>query len=150
MEQPQYNMLVREKVEVEFSQIYKTVGLGTTIWSPLASGVLSGKYNDGKEGETRLKREELSRLSEKLLVKETLEKVKKLSALAKDLGMTMPQLGVGWCLKNENVSSVILGASKTSQLKENLKASAKKNILTPAVMEIIEKILENKPKHPTF
>ena len=150
MEQPQYNMLVREKVEVEFSQIYKTVGLGTTIWSPLASGVLSGKYNDGKEGETRLKREELSRLSEKLLVKETLEKVKKLSALAKDLGMTMPQLGVGWCLKNENVSSVILGASKTSQLEENLKASAKKNILTPAVMEIIEKILENKPKHPTF
>src|SRR5690606_6039145 len=99
-------MLVREKVEAEFNQIYKTVGLGTTIWSPLASGVLSGKYNNGKEGETRLKRAELARLSDKLLVKETLEKVKKLSALAKDVEMTMPQLGVSWCLKNENVSTV--------------------------------------------
>lgn len=150
MEQPQYNMLVREKVEVEFSQIYKTVGLGTTIWSPLASGVLSGKYNKGKEGETRLKRKELSWLSEKLLVEETLEKVNKLSALAKDLGMTMPQLGVSWCLKNENVSTVILGASKTGQLEENLKAADKKNLLTDDVMEIIEKILENKPTHPAF
>lgn len=150
MEQPQYNMLVREKVEVEFSQIYKTVGLGTTIWSPLASGVLSGKYNDGKEGKTRLKRAELTWLSEKLLVEETLDKVKKLSALARDLGMTMPQLGVSWCLKNENVSTVILGASKTSQLEENLKAADKKNLLTNDIMEIIEKILENKPKHPAF
>src|SRR5690606_803569 len=123
MEQPQYNMLVRDKVEAEYSQIYKTVGLGTTIWSPLVSGVLTGKYNDGKEGETRLKRAELSSLSDKLLVKETLEKVKKLTVLAKELGMTMPQLGVSWCLKNENVSTVILGASKTSQLEENLIAA---------------------------
>lgn len=150
MEQPQYNMLVREKVEAEFNQIYKTVGLGTTIWSPLASGVLSGKYNDGKEGETRLKRAELARLSDKLLVKETLEKVKKLSALAKDVEMTMPQLGVSWCLKNENVSTVILGASKTSQLKENLQAAGKKDLITPEVMEKIEKILQNKPKHSAF
>jgi len=143
-------MLVREKVEAEFNQIYKTVGLGTTIWSPLASGVLSGKYNNGKEGETRLKRAELARLSDKLLVKETLEKVKKLSALAKDVEMTMPQLGVSWCLKNENVSTVILGASKTSQLKENLQAAGKKDLITPEVMEKIEKILQNKPKHPAF
>ncbi|NEN24797.1 aldo/keto reductase [Cryomorpha ignava] len=150
MEQPQYNMLVREKVEVEFSQIYKTVGLGTTIWSPLASGVLSGKYNDGKEGETRLKRAELSSLSDKLLVKETLEKVKKLSAFAKELGMTMPQLGVSWCLKNENVSTVILGASKTSQLEENLKATDKKDLLTEEAMGKIDKILGNKPKQPAF
>lgn len=150
MEQPQYNMLVREKVEVEFSQIYKTVGLGTTIWSPLASGVLTGKYNDGKEGETRLKRAELTWLSDKLLVKETLDKVKKLSALAKDLGMTMPQLGVSWCLKNQDVSTVILGASKTSQLEENLKAAEKKDLLTNEVMGIIDKILENKPHHPAF
>ncbi len=150
MEQPQYNMLVREKVEVEYSQIYKTVGLGTTIWSPLASGVLTGKYTDGKAGDTRLKRAELSSISDKLLVKETLDKVKKLAAFADELGMSMPQLGVAWCLKNENVSSVILGASKTSQLEENLKAADKTGLLTDEAMGKIEKILANKPKQPAF
>ncbi|MGB6038193.1 MAG: aldo/keto reductase [Cryomorphaceae bacterium] len=150
MEQPQYNMLVREKVEVEFSQIYKTVGLGTTIWSPLASGVLTGKYNSGKEGETRLKRAELSWLNEKLLIEETLKKVSELTALAGDLGMAMPHLALAWCLKNENVSTVILGASQTSQLEENLKAAEVKSKLTPEVMEKIESILENKPQHPQF
>ncbi|HKK38708.1 MAG TPA: aldo/keto reductase [Cryomorphaceae bacterium] len=150
MEQPQYNMMVREKVEVEFSQIYKTVGLGTTVWSPLASGVLTGKYNDGSEGESRLKRAELSWLNEKLLIEETLNKVKKLTALSGDLGIAMPQLALAWCLKNENVSTVILGASKTSQLKENLKATEVKAKLTPDVMEKIESILDNKPKHPQF
>ncbi len=150
MEQPQYNMLVREKVEVEFSQIYKTVGLGTTVWSPLASGVLTGKYNSGKEGETRLKRAELSWLNEKLLIEETLKKVSELSALAGDLGMAMPHLALAWCLKNENVSTVILGASKTSQLEENLKAVEVKSKLTPEVMEKIESILDNKPQHPQF
>lgn len=150
MEQPQYNMLVREKVEVEFSQIYKTVGLGTTVWSPLASGVLTGKYNSGKEGETRLKRAELSWLNEKLLIEETLKKVSELTGLAGDLGMAMPHLALAWCLKNENVSTVILGASKTSQLEENLKAAEVKSKLTPEVMEKIESILENKPQHPQF
>jgi len=150
MEQPQYNMLVREKVEVEFSQIYKTTGLGTTVWSPLASGVLTGKYNSGKEGETRLKRAELSWLNEKLLIEETLKKVSELTALAGDLGMAMPHLALAWCLKNENVSTVILGASKTSQLEENLKAAEVKSKLTPEVMEKIEGILENKPQHPQF
>jgi voltage-dependent potassium channel beta subunit len=150
MEQPQYNMLVRQKVEVEFSQIYKTVGLGTTIWSPLASGVLTGKYNDGKEGETRLKRAELSWLNEKLLIEQTLEKVKQLTTLAKDLGISMPHMALAWCLKNENVSTVILGASKTSQLEENLKAAEVKSKLTPEVMEKIEGILDNKPKHPQY
>jgi voltage-dependent potassium channel beta subunit len=150
MEQPQYNMLVREKVEVEFSQVYKTVGLGTTIWSPLASGVLTGKYNSGKEGETRLKRAELHWLNEKLLIEETLKKVSELTALAGDLGAAMPHLALAWCLKNENVSTVILGASKTSQLEENLKATEAKAKLTPEVMEMIETILDNKPQHPQF
>jgi voltage-dependent potassium channel beta subunit len=134
MEQPQYNMLVREKVEVEFSQIYKTIGLGTTVWSPLASGVLTGKYNSGKEGETRLKRAELSWLNEKLLIEETLKKVSELTALAGDLGMAMPHLALAWCLKNENVSTVIMGASKTSQLEENLKAAEVKSKLTRYVL----------------
>ncbi len=150
MEQPQYNMLVREKVEVEFSQIYKTVGLGTTIWSPLASGVLTGKYNNGKEGETRLKRAELKNISSKLLVDETLDKTRKLAEIAGDLDLSMPQMAVAWCLKNPNVSTAILGASKTSQLEENLKASEKVGLLTDEIMARIESILDNKPKHPAF
>jgi voltage-dependent potassium channel beta subunit len=150
MEQPQYNMLVRKKVEVEFSQIYKTVGLGTTIWSPLASGVLTGKYNKGKEGETRLKRAELSWLNEKLLVEETLEKVRKLQKLANDVGISLTHMSLAWCLKNPNVSTVILGASKPEQLRENLEVREKKHLLTEDVMAEIEKILDNKPEHPPY
>jgi voltage-dependent potassium channel beta subunit len=150
MEQPQYNMLVREKVEVEFSQIYKTVGLGTTIWSPLASGVLTGKYNDGKSGETRLMRKELDWLNDQLLVEETLGKVKKLSHLADESGMSMTHMALAWCLKNQNVSTVILGASKSSQLKENLKVLEVKDKLDESLMEKIEEILDNKPQHPPF
>lgn len=150
MEQPQYNMLVRRKVEVEFSQIYKTVGLGTTIWSPLASGILTGKYNDGKEGETRLKRAELSWLSDKLLVEQTLEKVKKLSAFAKEIDLSMTHMAIGWCLKNENVSTVILGASREEQLAENLKVTDHLDKLTPEVMERIDTILDNSPERPAF
>lgn len=150
MEQPQYNMLVRRKVEVEFSQIYKTVGLGTTIWSPLASGILTGKYNDGKEGETRLKRAELSWLSDKLLVEETLAKVKKLTAFANEVGMSMTHMAIAWCLKNENVSTVILGASREEQLAENLKVTDHLDKLTPEVMERIDTILDNSPERPAF
>lgn len=150
MEQPQYNMLVRRKVEVEFSQVYKTVGLGTTIWSPLASGFLTGKYKGKHAEDFRLKREELGWLAEILLVEENFNKIDKLDALAKDLGMSLPQLGVSWCLKNENVSTVILGASKEYQLEENLKASELKTKLNAQVLEQIESILDNKPTHPQF
>ncbi len=150
MEQPQYNMLVRDKVEVEYGQIYKTVGLGTTIWSPLASGILTGKYNDGKEGETRLKRAELSWLSEKWLIQETLEKVKKLTAFAKEIDLSMTHMALAWCLKNKDVSTVILGASRTDQLKENLQVQQHLNKLTPEAMERIEAILDNAPKRPAF
>ncbi len=150
MEQPQYNMLWREKVENEFSQIYKTVGLGTTIWSPLASGILTGKYNDGIPKDARLNRDELSWLKDKSVVEENLNKVTELTKLAKELGISMALLALAWCLKNENVSTVILGASKTSQLEENLKATDAKEKLTDEVMEKIEEILDNKPKKPAF
>lgn len=150
MEQPQYNMLVRDKVEVEYSQIYKTVGLGTTIWSPLASGVLTGKYNAGDVGNTRLKRDELNWLAEKMLTEENLNKVSQLKAVAADLEMSLPQLGVAWCLKNPDVSTVILGASKEPQLKENLQAIELYERLTPEVMERIDAILDNRPQHPQF
>ncbi|MCA1751687.1 MAG: aldo/keto reductase [Flavobacteriales bacterium] len=150
MEQPQYNMLVRDKVEVEYSQIYKTVGLGTTIWSPLASGILTGKYNDGKEGETRLKRAELSWLKDRVLIEETLEKVKKLTALAKKSDISMTHMALAWCLKNPDVSTVILGASRNEQLEENLRVTDHLDKLDDELMEAIESILDNKPAHPAF
>lgn len=150
MEQPQYNMLHREKVEVEYSQIYKTVGLGTTIWSPLASGILSGKYNDGMPESTRLSMEGLDWLKDANLVEEKIEKVRQLTAFAKELGISMPKLAIAWCLKNENVSTVILGASKTAQLKETLTTLEDLALLTDEVMEKIDSILGNKPVHPVF
>ncbi len=150
VEQPQYNMFHREKVEVEFAQIYKTVGLGTTVWSPLASGLLTGKYNDGIPKGTRLGDEKLSWLKDEALVEEKIGKVKKLTKLAKEMGTEMPILALAWCLKNDDVSTVILGASKTSQLKENLKSMDLLEELTEDIMEKIEGILDNKPEHPAF
>lgn len=151
MEQPQYNMLHRQKVEVEYSQIYKTVGLGTTIWSPLASGVLTGKYNQKSQPkDTRLVMEGMDWLKDTVVTKENLDKVAKLEKIAKKLGLSLPVLAITWCLKNENVSTVMLGASKLSQLEENFKAIEAKAKLTPGVMEEIEKALNNKPIHPVF
>ena len=151
MEQPQYNMLHRQKVEVEYSQIYKTVGLGTTIWSPLASGVLTGKYNQkAQPKDTRLVMEGMDWLKDTVVTKENLDKVAKLEKIAKKLGLSLPVLAITWCLKNENVSTVMLGASKLSQLEENFKAIEAKAKLTLEVMEEIEKTLKNKPIHPVF
>ena len=150
VEQPEYNMLHRQKVEVEYSQIYKTVGLGTTIWSPLASGILTGKYSGGAKSETRLTDPKNEWLKDARLKEEDVAKAEKLSKVAKDLGMTMPQLAISWCLKNEDVSTVILGASKVSQLEENLGAADKVAMLTDEVMNKIEEILDNKPVHPPF
>jgi voltage-dependent potassium channel beta subunit len=153
MEQPQYNMFHRERFEVEYRQLFKEFGYGATIWSPLASGLLTGKYNNGIPGGTRIDLPDLVWLKEKILGAEgqrNIEKVKKLAVLANDLNMSLPQLGLAWCLKNPNVSTVIMGASKTSQLIENLKALQQSVKLTPEVMEAIEEILQNKPAMPTF
>ena len=150
MEQPQYNMLHREKVEVEFSRVYDHVGLGTTIWSPLASGLLTGKYNDGIPEDARLNREELSWLKDSNLVEENLAKVQNLSKLAGELGTSLPIMAIAWCLKNPQVSTAILGASKVHQLEENLKAADFVPQLTAEVMNKIEEILDNKPDHPPF
>ena len=150
MEQPQYNMFHREKVEVEFNQIYKTVGLGTTIWSPLASGVLTSKYIDKFPEGTRLGMKGLEWLKDMALTEERLEKVRTLNNLAKELGASLPVMALAWCLKNNNVSTVILGASKTAQLEENMAALEFREKLTPDVMEKIEEILDNQPQHPPF
>lgn len=150
VEQPEYNMFCRNKIEVEFAQMYKTVGLGTTIWSPLASGILSGKYNDSFPTDTRLGMEGLDWLKDKNFTAERIEKVKKLTDLAKELNLNLPIMSLAWCLKNPHVSTVILGASKEKQLVENLKALEAKELLTDDVMEKIDAILENSPEKPAF
>ena len=127
MEQPQYNMFYRDRVEREYAPLYGTLGLGTTIWSPLASGLLTGKYNDGDPGGTRISLKDYAWLREKFETDEArkrLAKVKRLAALANDLRTTLPRLALAWCLKNPRVSSVITGASKPEQVKENMKAAS--------------------------
>jgi voltage-dependent potassium channel beta subunit len=148
MEQPQYNMFHRDRVEREYALLYETLGLGTTIWSPLASGLLTGKYNDGDPGDTRISLKDYAWLREKFETDEArkrLAKVKRLAAFAKDLGTTLPQLALAWCLKNSRVSSVITGASKPEQVKENMKAGELVDKLDDAVLQRIEQILQNKP-----
>ena len=151
MEQPQYNMLHRDKFEVEFGQLYQNFGMGTTIWSPLASGVLSGKYNaPTAPTETRMDIDGLEWLKDKTITAENLTRVEKLAPIAKQLGISLPVLAIAWCLKNPNVSTVMLGASKVSQLEENLTAVAKKHLLTTQVMQEIELALNNTPIRPNF
>ena len=147
MEQPQYNLFVREKVEADYLPLYE-MGLGTTIWSPLASGVLTGKYNDGIPEDSRMNLpgyEWLKAEWESDEGKAKLEKVKALAKLAKDMGLPIHHLALLWCLNNPHVSTVILGASKTSQLKDNLDALKSKDKLTPDVIASIEAIVQNKP-----
>lgn len=150
MEQPEYNMFARRKVEVEFAQLYKTVGLGTTIWSPLASGILTDKYLNKFPKGTRLGVEGLEWLKEKNLTEDKLAKISLLNELSNDLGMSLPVMSIAWCLKNQNVSTVILGASKMSQLKENMKSIDALNKLDEKAVKQIEEILQNQPEHPTF
>ena len=151
MEQPQYNMFTRDKFEVEYSQLYKNFGLGTTIWSPLASGLLTGKYNDGViPAESRLAMEGFEWLKDRTLSQQRIAKVVELTALAQEIGTTLPKMSIAWCLKNPNVSTVILGAFKKAQLSETLHALDTVALLTPEIMEKIEAILENAPVHPQF
>ncbi len=154
MEQPQYNMFHRKKVELDFQKLYQEIGLGTTTWSPLASGLLTGKYNDGTIPEgSRAELAGMGWLKERLVGQEArpkVEKVKKLTVLAEELGTNIIHLAIAWCLKNENVSSVILGASKISQLESNLQALEVVPLLTNEVIEQIEGVLKNKPKRIIF
>ena len=125
MEQPQYNLLHRTRVEQEYAPLYADAGLGTTIWSPLASGLLTGKYNDGIVAGSRLAQPSLGWLQSAVLGEPAdarLDKVRRFTAVAAELGESPAQLAIAWCLRNPRVSSVILGASRVSQLEENLRA----------------------------
>ncbi len=150
VEQPQYNMFERQKVEVEFDQIYKTVGLGLTIWSPLASGILTNKYRDKIPQGARLEMEDLDWLRKRSLTEDRLKKVESLLEIANELNTSLPKLAIAWCVKNQNVSTTILGASKLAQLEENLEALDLLANLDDQVMERIEGVLQNKPKRPLF
>jgi aryl-alcohol dehydrogenase-like predicted oxidoreductase len=120
--------------------------LGTTIWSPLASGLLTGKYNDGIPADSRAALKGYEWLQENVITPQRIEIVKNLMPIAKDLGCSMAQLAIAWCLKNPNVSTVITGASRVAQVHDNMKALQFVEKLTPDVMERIEKVLGNKPK----
>lgn len=149
MEQPQYHMFHRERVEREYARLYRDIGLGTTTWSPLASGLLAGKYNEGVPSGSRLSLENYQWLREQHLSTEEgqrrLAKVRELAAVAREVGCTMAQLAIAWCVRNPRVSSVITGASRAEQVGENMKALEVAPRLGPEVMERIEGILQNRP-----
>ena len=150
VEQPQYNLLERDKVEQEFDMLYKTVGLGTTIWSPLASGLLTGKYNDGIPENSRFALEGFDWLKNQWMVEDKLGKVKSLSLFAQELGVPLATLAIAWTIKNPNVTTAILGATRQEQLTENLKALEVLPKLTPEAMQHIEAIMQTAPKAPEY
>ena len=151
MEQPQYNLFERTKVEGDYAPLYDTVGLGTTIWSPLASGILTGKYNGAIPNDSRMTLPGYEWLRDALSTpqgQDRLAKVSALSALAADAGMPVHHLALLWCLANPRVSTVILGASRTSQLVDNLGALANRDKMTPDLLAAIEAVMDNKPTAP--
>ena len=154
MEQPQYNMFHRQKVELDFLKLYTEIGLGTTVWSPLASGLLTGKYNDGKApAGSRATLEGMEWLQDRLIGEDAqakVSKVKQLMMLAQKLGTNITLLAIAWCAKYQYTSTVILGASRLGQLEENIKALNVLPKLTPEIMEEIDKILANKPTRTIF
>ncbi len=137
MEQPQYNIFHRQRFEEEYASLYEDIGLGTTIWSPLASGVLTGKYADGIPDDSRMRVSGYEWLSSRVTA-ERVEATRKIGKIAADLGTTSTHLAIAWCLKNKNVSTVILGASRASQLEDNLKAMSAVDLLTPDVMRAVD------------
>lgn len=152
MEQPQYNMFHRQRVEIEYQPAYSRLGLGLTTWSPLASGLLTGKYSNGLPDDSRAKIKKYQILLKNRLqgdeAKKNIAKVVDLNKIAEREKMSMAQMALAWCLKNENVSSVITGASRPEQVVENMKASDLAERLSSDVMEEIEGILQNRPDPP--
>lgn len=150
MEQPQYNMLERKKMEGDYLPLFNNFGLGTTIWSPLASGVLTGKYLNGIPEGSRMTIESLAWIKEKLWTDSNIQKVTQLKKLADELGVSLTKLSIAWCLKNPHVSTVILGATSVNQLKENIGSLEAVHLLNDGVIARIEGILQNKPVIPSY
>ncbi|KZV34055.1 putative voltage-gated potassium channel subunit beta [Dorcoceras hygrometricum] len=149
VEQPEYNLFSRHKVESEYLPLYTNYGLGLATWSPLSSGVLTGKYASGNiPPDSRFALDNYKNLASRSLVDDVLKKVKGLKPIADELDVTLSQLAIAWCASNPNVSSVITGATKEAQIEENMKAINVIPLLTPAVMEKIEAVVQSKPKRP--
>ncbi len=143
MEQPEYNLLHRTRFETEYAPLFKEYGLGTTTWSPLASGLLTGKYLTGIPADSRMNLPGYEWLKKKLLGDEgkaNLAKLQKLNSIAKKMDLKLSQFSLAWCLQNPNVSTVILGASREEQLKENLRAMESVKNFTPALLKEIDQI----------
>ncbi len=145
VEQPQYNMFERFKLEQDYLPVFKNVGMGTTIWSPLAAGFLTGKYNNGIPEGSRLAIEGFDWLKERWVQEAKVTKVKQLAVLAAEMGVSLAALSIAWTIKNPHVTTAILGATKKQQLEENLKALEVLPKITDEVMQKIEAILQNKP-----
>lgn len=145
MEQPHYNMFVREKFEKEYARLFKDYGYGSTTWSPLASGLLTGKYNNGIPADSRGNLPGYEWLRGSLSDEQRIAKVRALQPLAEEIGATLAQMAIAWCLKNPHVSTVITGASRVSQVHENMKALDVVEKLTPEIMKRIDEILGNNP-----
>jgi voltage-dependent potassium channel beta subunit len=141
MEQPQYNLFHRERVEQEYARLYDELGLGTTIWSPLASGLLTGKYNDGIPKDSRATLKGYEWLAERIVDPARIATVKRLAPIAANLGCTLAQMSLAWCLKNPHVSTVITGASRAAQVIENMNALDVVAKLSPDVMARIDAVL---------
>jgi aryl-alcohol dehydrogenase-like predicted oxidoreductase len=149
MEQPQYNLFHRDRVEREYAPLFERIGLGTTIWSPLASGLLTGKYSNGIPEGSRSTLKGYEWLRARLEGGEAdakIDMVRELTVIADELGCTMAQLAIAWCLVNPNVSTVITGASRVEQVQENMKAMEVFESLTPGIIDRIEEIVANKPE----
>ncbi len=151
MEQPQYNLFERDKVEREYLPVYDSFGLGTTIWSPLASGLLTGKYNNGMPNDSRANLPGYEWLRDIMMGEQgraRIEKIKELVKIADGAGMPIHHMALLWCLANPRVSTVILGASKIEQLHDNLAALKSRDKLTADVMAAIEEVMGNRPSQP--
>ncbi|TJZ54837.1 aldo/keto reductase [Sphingobacterium olei] len=145
VEQPEYNLFNRRKMESEFLSIFNNIGMGSTIWSPLASGLLTGKYNSGVPDGSRMSLEGYEWLKDRALLDDKVLRVKQLGAFAQELGVSLPTLSIAWCIQNPNVTTAILGATKESQLVENFKAFEVLSVLTEEVREKIDDIMGTKP-----
>jgi voltage-dependent potassium channel beta subunit len=146
VEQPQYNLFERGRLEGDYIRFYKEYGYGTTIWSPLASGLLSGKYNKGIPQDSRGALKGYEWLHGNLTNQDKLAKVAALEPIAKELGGTVAQLALAWCLKNPFVSTVITGASRVEQVHENMKSAEIAQQITPEIMERIDVVFGVKKK----
>ncbi len=150
VEQPQYNLFERTRMEKDYADIFRTVGMGTTIWSPLAAGLLTGKYNDGIPGDSRFALQGFDWLKDRWIAEDKLARVKNLTALASDLGVSVSALSIAWTIKNPNVTTAILGATKREQLTQNLEALNALKKLTPEAMQQIEETMGTKPVLPEY